>query len=249
MKVIIVEDEKAARERLLSLLREVEPNLEVVASAASVRETVHFFQKHVSAELAFFDIQLTDGNSFDAFRQCTISIPVIFTTAFDQYMLEAFHANSIDYLLKPLKKQELAQALEKYRRLRSHFNPDISGLLRQLQGQGGYLQRVAGSRAGAAAPVPVNDIAWFASRHKVTFLRTFAGESLVVDKPLSALEGLLDPARFRRVNRQYIVNINAIQRLKPHYKGKLLLALEPSPGEEVTVSQEQAAEVKGWLEL
>lgn len=248
MKILIVEDERAARERLVALLTELSPELEVCAQSASVRETIRLLQEGLRPELAFFDIQLADGLSFEIFRQVAVSIPVIFTTAYDQYLLEAFHTNGIDYLLKPLKKQELAQSLQKYRQLQTHFQPDLTPLLQQLSGKTDYLKRIAASRGGAYVPVPIADIAWFGTRHKITFLHTFADEKLTVDKTLSVLETRLDPAVFRRVNRQYIVNIAAVRRLVPYQKGKMLLELHPSPGEQVIVSQEQATGVREWLE-
>lgn len=248
MKILIVEDEKAARERLTALLHEISPDVSILATTTSIRETVEFFQQSRKPDLAFFDIQLSDGLSFDIFGQFPVPIPVIFTTAYDQYLLEAFHTNAIDYLLKPIKIQELAQALQKYRRLQTHFTPNLAPLLEQLQGKKQYLQRIAGSKGGAYVPVPVADIAWFSTRHKITFLRTFREEKLIVDKPLSTLEDQLDPAIFRRINRQYIVNIEAIRKVLPHHKGKLKLELEPAPKEEVIVSQEQAGAVKRWLE-
>jgi DNA-binding LytR/AlgR family response regulator len=248
MKILIVEDEKAARERLTVMLQEISSDLEVIAATTSIRDTVDFFQQGGEPNLAFFDIQLTDGLSFEIFRQFPVPVPVIFTTAYDQYLLEAFHTNAIDYLLKPIKRQELARALQKYRRLQTHFSPNLAPLMEHLQGKKTYLQRIAASKGGAYVPVPVTDIAWFSTRHKITFLRTFSEEKLIVDKPLAALEDQLDPAVFRRVNRQYIVNIHAIRKVQPHHKGKLKLDLHPAPKEEVIVSQEQAASVKNWLE-
>lgn len=247
MNILLVEDEKSARERLTAMLLELDPAVQIVAMSASIRETVRLLREGLRVDLAFFDIQLSDGLSFEVFRQHPVSVPVIFTTAFDQYLLEAFDTNGIAYLLKPLKRQDLAQALEKYRRLRSHFSSDITALLHYLKGEKSYLHRLAGSRGDSIVPVVVDDIAWFTSRHKVTLLQTFSGEKLVVDKPLSSLETLLDPTRFRRVNRQFLVNIASVRRLRSHYKGKLLLILEPSPGEEVRVSSEQAAAVRAWI--
>jgi two-component system LytT family response regulator len=249
MKVFIVEDELPARERLKNLLNELQLSVEIAAEAGSIEEAVEILQQNTELDLAFFDVQLSDGLSFEIFRRLPVDLPVVFTTAYDAYLLEAFQTNGIDYLLKPLKQKELSRALLKFHQLKSHFSTDISDLVAQMSEKSTYLRRIAGSRSNALIPVKVEEVAWFTTRHKVTLLHTFNGENLVVSKTLSNLEVLLDPRQFRRVNRQYIVNITAVQQIKPHHKGKLLLKLEPATGEEVTVSQEQAAQMREWLEL
>ncbi|MCB0630801.1 MAG: LytTR family DNA-binding domain-containing protein [Saprospiraceae bacterium] len=249
MKVLIVEDELPARERLKNLLSELHLPLEIVAEAGSIEEAVELLQQNKDLDLAFFDVQLSDGLSFEIFRRLSVDLPVVFTTAYDAYLLEAFQTNGIDYLLKPLKRKELSRAMLKFHQLKSHFATDISDLVAQMSEKSTYLRRIAGSKANALIPVKVEEVAWFTTRHKITLLRTFEGESLVVNKTLANLEVLLDPRQFRRVNRQYIVNITAVQQIKPHYKGKLLLKLEPGTEDEVTVSQEQAAQMRDWLEI
>lgn len=249
MKVLIVEDELPARERLKSLLAELQLSVEIAGEVGSVSDAITLLEGEHSWDLAFFDIQLSDGLSFEIFRSLQVQVPVIFTTAYDAYLLEAFHTNGIDYLLKPLKKHELERALQKFQQLQTHFSSDISSLLALLSEKNTYLRRIAGMKGNALIPVKIEEIAWFTTRHKVTLLRTFQDESLVVNRPLANLEFLLDPGQFRRVNRQYIVNIAAIQQLRPHHKGKLLLQLTPHCGEELIISQEQAAQVRDWLEM
>lgn len=249
MKILMVEDEIPARERLKSLLSQMKVPVSVVVEAGSIAEAVQKLEESPDFNLAFFDIQLSDGLSFEIFQRVNVNIPVIFTTAYDAYLLEAFHTNGIDYLLKPLKERELFRALQKFYQLQSHFSADIAGFIAQMTQKNAYLQRIAGTKANALIPVNVEEIAWFTTRHKVTLLRTFQDESLVVNKPLASLETLLDPCQFRRVNRQYIVNISAVRQIKPHQKGKLALSLEPSCGEEIVISQEQSAQMKEWLEV
>jgi two-component system LytT family response regulator len=249
MKILLVEDELPARERLKSLLSQMKVSVSTIVEAGSIAEAVEELQGKNDFNLAFFDIQLSDGLSFEIFRRVSVNIPVIFTTAYDSYLLEAFHTNGIDYLLKPLKERDLYRALQKFYQLQSHFSPDIAGFIAQMTEKNNYLKRIAGIKANALIPVKVEEIAWFTTRHKVTLLRTFQDESLVVNKPLASLEALLDPCQFRRVNRQYIVNISAIRQIKPHQKGKLILSLEPSCGEEIVISQEQSALMKEWLEV
>lgn len=249
MKVLIVEDELPARERLKTLLAELKLSTEIVAEAGSIEEAVTLLQQSPDLDLAFFDIQLSDGLSFEIFRRVNVELPVVFTTAYDAYLLEAFQTNGIDYLLKPLKRREFSRAMLKFHQLKSHFATNISDLVAQMSEKNTYLRRIAGSRANALIPVKVEEVAWFTTRHKVTFLHTFHGENLVVNKTLANLEVLLDPRQFRRVNRQFIVNITAVRQIKPHHKGKLLLTVEPCTEEEITVSQEQAAQMKDWLEM
>lgn len=249
MKVLIVEDELPARERLKNLLVELKLPLEIAAETGSIAETVALLQEEKNLDLAFFDVQLSDGLSFEIFRQVNVELPVVFTTAYDAYLLEAFQTNGIDYLLKPLKRKELSRAMLKFHQLKSHFSTNITDLVAQMSEKHTYLRRIAGSRANALIPVKIEDVAWFTTRHKVTLLRTCQGESLVVNKTLANLEVLLDPRQFRRVNRQFIVNITAVRQIKPHHKGKLLLTVEPCTEEEITVSQEQAAQMKDWLEM
>lgn len=249
MKILIVEDEIPARERLKGLLSQMNVPVETICEAGSIAEAIDKIQTGNDHDLAFFDIQLSDGLSFEIFRRVNLSIPVIFTTAYDAYLLEAFHTNGIDYLLKPLKEKELYRALQKFYQLQSHFSADIAGFIAQMTEKTTYLRRIAGMKANALIPVKVEEVAWFTTRHKVTLLRTFQDESLVVNKPLANLEVLLDPHQFRRVNRQYIVNIGAVRQIKSHQKGKLLLSLEPSSGEDIIISQEQAGLMKEWLEI
>lgn len=249
MKILIVEDEVPARERLKGLLLQMKVPVESICEAGSISEAVEKIQLENDHDLAFFDIQLSDGLSFEIFRKVNVNIPVIFTTAYDAYLLEAFHTNGIDYLLKPLKEKELQRALQKFYQLQSHFSADIAGFIAQMTEKTTYLRRIAGMKSNALIPVKVEEIAWFTTRHKVTLLRTFQDESLVVNKPLANLEVLLNPSQFRRVNRQYIVNIGAVRQIRPHQKGKLLLSLEPSSGEDIVISQEQAGLMKEWLEL
>lgn len=249
MKLLIVEDEIPARERLKDLLTQIKVPVAKISEVGSIEEAAVRLRSPEVFDLAFFDIQLSDGLSFEIFRKVEVEIPVIFTTAYDAYLLEAFHTNGIDYLLKPLKERELFRAIQKFYQLQSHFSADIAGFLAQMTEKSTYLRRIAGMKSNALIPVKVEEIAWFTTRHKVTLLRTFQEESLVVSKPLSNLEALLDPQQFRRVNRQYIVNIEAVRQIRPHYKGKLLLTLEPSCGEEIIISQEQASLMKEWLEI
>ncbi len=247
MHLLIVEDELPARELLKSALTELLPQAVVVRECASIADAVIFFREKRPVDLAFFDIRLSDGLSFDIFRQCTVDTPVIFLTAYDQYLLEAFHTNSIDYLLKPLKTAQLQAALAKYDHLKSHFLQQLPQLLRQLQFPTPYKTRFLGEKGGDRYPIDVADIAYFFSEYKLSFALTFDGTRYLLEKSLAALEADLDPVRFYRANRQVIVSAPAVRRISTMSKSKLLLELSPKPPFEVVVSAEMAAGFKAWV--
>ncbi len=249
MNILIVEDELPARELLKSAIATLLPQARIVGECASIAEAVAFFREKRPVDLAFFDIRLSDGLSFEIFRQCTVGIPVIFLTAYDQYLLEAFHTNSIDYLLKPLKTEQLRAALSKYEQLKSHFLQNIHQLLLHLQPSAGasYKSRFLGEKGGNRYPIEAADIAYFFSEYKLSFMMTFDGTRYLLEKSLSALEADLDPAQFYRANRQVIVSTRAVRSFSTVSKSKLLLELVPKPPFEVVVSQEMAAGFKAWV--
>ncbi len=249
MNILIVEDEPPARELLKSAITALLPQARIVGECASIADAVAFFRENRPADLAFFDIRLSDGLSFEIFRQCTVGIPVIFLTAYDQYLLEAFHTNSIDYLLKPLKTEHLRAALAKYEHLKSHFLQNLSQLLLHLQPPTGarYKTRFLGEKGGDRFPIEAADIAYFFSEYKLCFLMTFDGTRYLLEKSLAALETELDPTQFHRANRQVIVSTRAVHSFSTMSKSKLLLELSPKPPFEVVVSQEMAAGFKAWI--
>lgn len=248
MQIVILEDEPIAREKLAACLQLAAPEARIAAQLASVAEALRWFTANPSPDLLFCDIQLSDGLSFELFRRLPVRCPVVFTTAFDDYLLEAFQTNGIDYLLKPIRQNHVAAALAKYHSLAAHFSAD-------------YAQRLHAVTHGAPAPrdrflvrkgaghlvVKVADIAYFYTEDKLVFLVTNAAQRHLLDKPLADIESLLDPARYFRANRATLVAIDAITRCCPYGKGKLLLELNPPAKEPVIVSQERAAACRQWL--
>ena len=248
MRLVIVEDEALAREKLASSLHTVAPDAVIVAQLASLAEAIRWFTANPAPDLLFSDIQLTDGLSFELFRAVPVRCPVVFTTAFDEYLLEAFQTNGIDYLLKPIRNTQVAAAIAKYHTFAAHFTAD-------------YAERLHAVTHGAAAPrdrflvrkgaghlvIKVADIAYFYTEDKLVFLVTNATQRHLLDKPLTEIESILDPAAFFRANRATLVHIDSVQRCTPYGKGKLLLELRPSPREPVIVSQERAAACRHWL--
>jgi DNA-binding LytR/AlgR family response regulator len=262
MNVLLLEDEYPAAERLQRLLLQAAPEAQVLAVLDSVTGAVQWLSINPAPDLILSDIQLADGLSLDVFDQLVVRSPVIFTTAYDAYAIRAFKANSVDYLLKPVKLAELQAALTKLREWRMASVP-ASPELPQQDDTARRLERLLDTlprpdrqyksrflvRSGEQLlPLAVSQVAWFQSRHETTTLAATDGRRFVVDYTLEQLESLLDPAQFFRLNRQFIAQLPAVQRLHPHFNGKLLLELQPAPNEEVLVSREKAGAVKNWLE-
>ncbi|WP_223649143.1 LytR/AlgR family response regulator transcription factor [Hymenobacter psoromatis] len=263
MRILILEDEYPAAERLQRLLLLAAPTAQVLAVLDTVAGALAWLDQHPAPDLILSDIQLADGLSLDVFAQTLVRSPVIFTTAYDQYALQAFRANGIDYLLKPLKLPELQAALGKSElRVNSNglsnpiFNSQLltlnSPLERLLDAlprpQRPYKTRFLVRQGDTLLPLPTAEAAWFQSRHDTTTLATPDGRRFVVDYTLEQLESLLDPTRFFRLNRQLIAQVPAVRRLLPYFGGKLLVELSPAPTGEVLVSKEKASALKAWLE-
>ncbi|OON68495.1 LytR/AlgR family response regulator transcription factor [Hymenobacter sp. CRA2] len=255
MNVLLLEDEYPAAERLQRLLAQAAPEATVVAHLDTVAGAVEWLRTHPEPQLILADIHLADGISLDVFDQLVVTTPVIFTTAYDQYALQAFRTHSVDYLLKPIKLAELQTALQK---LRQWHSPALAASEVAQR-----LQNLLNVPTGAAAapksrflvrqgeqllPVQAADIAWFQSRNETVTLVTLAGQRYLVDYTLEQLEQLLDGRQFFRLNRQFIAQLPAVHRLHPWFNGKLKLDLQPAPADEVIVSREKATAVKSWLE-
>jgi len=247
MRVAIVEDEPVARQMLADCIHQCDPAVEIVAVLEGVAGAVSWLDANGQPDLLFADIQLGDGTSFDIFRRARVNCPVVFTTAYDDYVLEAFQANGIDYLLKPIRREKVAAALEKYERLKGHFLSDHTALARALTRQAGTRERFLVRKGSEFVSVRTADAAYFFSEHKLVFLVTRDGKRHLLDKTLADIESELEQARFFRANRNFLVSIDAVARCSPYGKGRLLVQLQPPSGAEVTVSQERAAEFKRWL--
>lgn len=253
MKVLIVEDEAPAFRRLQKVLEEINPDIEIVDVLDSVEESVKWFSSQAAPDLIFMDIQLSDGLSFEIFESVKITRPVIFTTAFDEYMLRAFRVNSIDYLLKPIKKEELTASLIKYEQMKSSFGgdnglPDLNTLIRQIRlDDKKYKTRFLVKKGDELISVETQDIAYFQTRHGVVHMTTTGGRGHIMDFNLDELMQQLDPDQFYRANRQFIIHFPVIRKVHKYHKGKLLVELEQPTDEPVTVSSEKASDFKGWL--
>lgn len=249
MKVVIIEDEALAATRLQQLLAEVAPHIQVIATLASVKESVQWLQLH-QADLLFLDIQLSDGLSFSIFDSIPVTTPVIFTTAYDQYAIKAFQVNSIDYLLKPVNKRHLLASLNKYQQLQSAFTIDFDRLLEGMQGRvNSYKTRFMVYAGDKIKKVSASEVAYCYAMEKAVFLTTRQGTTYDIDTTLDQLQQELDPRHFFRINRKYLIHIDAISRMHTWSRGRVRIELNPPPdnGEAVTVSIDRAKDFKQWL--
>lgn len=248
MNILIIEDEEPAAKRLLKMLAEVTPRFSIAATIVSVTSGILWFKENKSPDLILSDIQLSDGLSFDIFKAVDITCPVIFTTAYDQYAIEAFKVNSIDYLLKPIKKEELEAALLKYAKLKNPPATDISKLMQSFPAQAAeYKKRFVVRYGDHIKTINVEDVAFFNTEDKVNFLTTKEGRRFAIDFNLDALENMLDPKTFFRINRQYIISIGAIKEMFAYSKSRVLIKLSPEAKHETIVSTERSADFKLWL--
>ena len=249
MKVIIVEDEKPAAEKLHKAIVQYDSSIEIVAILGSVASAIEWLQQHPMPALIFMDIELSDGLSFKIFDECRINCPVIFTTAYDEYWQEAFEHNSIDYLLKPVRQEKLEGALKKYHLLAQHFATNFQQLIHwhQQPAQEKFKKRFLVKRGSDYIMVKTEDIAYFYATHKLVCMVDSKNQKFILDKSLADFEKEIDPMQFYRVNRKYLINMNAIKKIKVYPKSKLLLEIVPPISEEVLVSQENVADFKEWM--
>lgn len=250
MKILLIEDEEAAAARMQKLVRQAAPESQILAVTDSIESSVNWLRTHPAPDLIFTDIHLADGSSFEIFKEVEVTAPVIFTTAFDQYALEAFKVNSIDYLLKPVKLAELEKSLEKYQKLHSKVQQalDYQQLLNALKpAQPSYQKRLVIRYGPHIKTVEVTEVAYFFTQEKITFLNTFGHKKLPVDFTLDELEDMLDPAVFFRINRQFIINVSAIASMTSYSKSRVKIDLNPPSEIETIVSTERAAAFKTWL--
>ena len=249
MKVLIVEDEALTAERLAGMVNRYDPSFEVCGILPSVGETISWLKENETPDLIFMDIHLEDDDCFQIFEQINISAPVIFTTAFDEYMVKAFKVNSIDYLMKPINYEEFVAALEKYKKVKSHYQENGFGnLLQSIQSkEESYKDRFLISNGFKLRTVETRDVRYFFCKDKITFLVTKEGDFLPIEYSLDKLSILLDPRRFFRINRQLMVSLSSISNIHVYPKGKLKVDLEPLLKDEVYVSLDRATAFKEWL--
>ncbi len=253
MKVLIVEDEAMAARRLNSLLEQLEPGIEVLAKLDSVKRVVKWLNENAAPDLIFFDIQLADGISFEVFEQTEVKSPVIFTTAFDEYAIQAFKVNSIDYLLKPIDPKELENALIKFRERTIPAAPQpafdmgmIQKAMEMMTRQ--YKERFVVKIGEHIHTIPTTNAAYFFSQEKATFLQTLEKNRFIIDYTLEQLEQLVDPDKFFRINRKYLVTLEAVKDIVTYSNSRLRLILKHSDDMDAIVSRDKVQAFKKWLD-
>ena len=248
MNVVIIEDEAPARERLTELLMEVMPESNIVAHHDTVKGACKWFSQNSLPDLVLLDVQLADGTAFDLLKLVKINCPIIFTTAYSKYALNAFKAKSIDYLLKPIKKTELEQALLKLKEFRNIFTTTDTGSSQKITTQSAEYKKRFIIRFGEhIKTLAVENIAYCVSENKSTYAKSFDGLTYPMDHNLDSLEQMLDPQHFFRINRQYLINLKAIKEMKVYSKSRVIVKLDPPVKDPPIVSSERAADFKLWL--
>ncbi len=251
IKVLIIEDESATARRLQKLLAEIKPEIQVLASLESISQSVAWFASNPQPDLMFVDINLSDGLSFSIFEEAEVNCPVVFTTAYDQYAIQAFKVNSIDYLLKPVNKEALAASLLKFEKLKNNSKGvqiDYSKLAAAL-GQSGtnYLKRIVVRYGEVIKAMEVKDVAYFYSDEKLVFMTLKTGTTYPVDFTLDQLDSRLDSVDFFRVNRKFIISYHSIERMIAYSKSRVKISLNPPCEMEVISSTERSGDFKEWL--
>lgn len=251
MKIVIIEDERLSAEDLVDIIKNYDSHITVVAILGSVKEAVAFLKTEPSVDLIFSDIQLGDGICFDIYEEVKINVPVIFCTAYDQYALDAFKSNGIDYVLKPFTNTSICNALNKYKSLQkamsnNSFSP-IEDMLRMFDNKAGNKNAsLLVHFQDKIIPVKHNDIALFYIKNDVTHLHTFDNKIFSINKSLDELDHILS-SDFYRANRQYIVNRNAIKDASSYQSRKTALSLNVNSPEVITISKEKLSSFLNWL--
>ena len=248
MKTLIIEDERLAAERLISMLQHVAPDVEIIGCLESVEDSVNWLTQHPSPDLIFMDIQLDDGISFEIFDAIKTDAPVIFTTAYDEYAIRAFKVNSIDYLLKPVEENALSEALSKFRKMYSitaNYSK-LSNVVNQLSPS--FKTRFFVKIGLRFISIPVEDVACCFVVERCSFLKVRSGKEYAIDYSLDQLQKKLDPEVFFRISRNYIINIHSVTEIISYSTNRLKVVLEDFKKEDVIVSRDNVASFKRWLD-
>jgi len=255
MKIVIIEDEPKIAESLELILMEIDPSISVLKILSSVKSSVEWLRVNQSScDLLFMDINLTDGLSFEIFNQIESNTPIVFLTAYDQYALDAFKVNGVDYILKPFDKTKIKQSLKKFKSLTQTGSNPISS--ERLQ----HLLEVVASKTitnkrksylvyhqDKLIPLTVDDISWFYKSNQVTYACTISNKKYVIDDALDKIQNEVSSVNFYRANRQFIVSKNAIENIAIYFNGRLIVNILPKPDEKIIVSKAKATDFKNWL--
>jgi DNA-binding LytR/AlgR family response regulator len=247
MKILIVEDETAALENLVEILSEVDSTIQIAGTTESIRQTVKWFETNPNPDLILMDIHLSDGSAFSIFDKITIETPIIFTTAYDEYAIEAFKVNSIDYLLKPIKYEELKRAIEKFRKWTQKDILKYISQLTQFAPAPTYNDKLLIPFRDKLLPVDMTEISFFYTSEKNTQIYLKTGKTLSYSKTLEQIEKSLNPTDFFRANKQFILSRNSVTNITVWFDSRLLISVETEPPERIYVSKNRAVEFKAWM--
>jgi DNA-binding LytR/AlgR family response regulator len=252
MKILIVEDEDLAVKKLQKTLAAVDQSAMVVGVAESIRSTVDWLKSNPTPDLILMDIELADGQSFEIFNLFEVQSPVIFTTSYDEFALKAFKVNSVDYLLKPIQKDELEAALNKLQKLRGVEKQELNldNLIKELQQKlqpKEFRKRFLVKNGQKLVSIEVDDIAYFFSDGRLNFFKTKDNKKFVVDYTMDELDEMLNPEEFFRISRSFYVSIESIDKIDDYFGNRLILQLHPSVDKEALVSREKVSDFKKWM--
>ena len=256
MKILIIEDEELAVKKLHKMLIGIDDSIEVIANLDSIESSVEWLENNETPDLIMMDIELLDGQSFEIFNRVKVKSPVIFTTSYDEYALKAFKVNSVDYLLKPIQREDLAAALNKYRQMfaapaASQPSINMDMLVKELQQKlqpKEYRKRFLVKNVQKLVSVETDDIAYFYSDGRLNFFKTTDNKKYVVDYTMDELDGMLDPDKYFRISRSFFVSIDSVDQINDYFGNRLILTLKPAVDKEALVSREKVTDFKKWLE-
>ena len=257
MKILIVEDEDLAVKKLQKTLALVDASAVVVGVTDSIKTTVEWLQGNPSPDLILMDIELSDGQSFEIFNRIEVKSPVVFTTSYDEFALKAFKVNSVDYLLKPIQKDELESALNKYRQIKGMYSPantsadfNIDSLVKELQQKlqlKEFRKRFLVKHAQKLVSIEIDEIAYFFSDGRLNFFKTYDNRKFVVDYTMDELEVMLDPDKYFRISRSFYISVESVDQIHDYFGNRLLLHLKPTVDKEALVSREKVTDFKKWM--
>jgi len=255
MKVLIVEDEELGVKKLRGLLHEVNTDIQIVADTDSIESSVEWLKANPAPDIIFMDIELVDGQSFEIFERTEVKSPVIFITSYDEYAIQAFTVNSVAYLLKPIEKEDIVAAFDKFRQVKEFYSTNAPGfsidnLVEELQARmqpKTYRKRFLTKYSNKLISVETHEIAYFFTDSRVNFFRTYDNRRIAVDYSIEELEQMLDPSEYFRINRSYLVALKSVQKMDDYFGQRLILQLKPAAGEQVIISRERVSAFKTWM--
>lgn len=248
MRIFIVEDEELAVKKLQKTLSIVKPDVLIAGTADSIKEAIEWLNNNPEPDLILMDIELSDGQSFEIFNLTEVKSPVIFTTSYDEFALKAFKVNSLDYLLKPIQKEELKAALDKFEKLKPAVN--IDSIVKELQQNllpKEYRKRFLVKHGQKLVSIEISEVAFFYSDGRLNFFKTIDNRKFVVDYTMDELEDMLNPVDYFRISRSFYVSINSIEKIDDYFGNRLILSLKPSVEKDALVSREKVTDFKKWM--